>query len=78
MAMTNSEGTMTMVTREDETAAIRTALANVLGEAAGDLDATAAAVVAEMNRIAMVAYEDHRAWKFDGSTLRVPPLVMGR
>ena len=38
---------------------MRTALGNVLGEAVGDLDATAEAVVTEMDRIATEAYEAH-------------------
>lgn len=57
MAATNAEGTVTTLTREDEIAAVRAALANVLGEAVGDLDATAEAVVTEMDRIATEAYE---------------------
>lgn len=59
MAATNAEGTVTTLTREDEIAAVRTALVNVLGEAVGDLDAAAEAVVTEMDRIATEAYEAH-------------------
>ena len=57
MATANAEGTVTTLTREDEIAAVRTALVNVLGEAVGDLDATAEAIVNEMDRIATEAYE---------------------
>ena len=56
MALMSTDGIATL-TRQDDVAAVRSALAAVLGEAVGDLDAASKAVVAEMDRVATEAYE---------------------
>ncbi|OHV17762.1 hypothetical protein BK022_03650 [Methylorubrum extorquens] len=71
MPYLDQDGVATL-TKQDEVAAIRIALANTLGEGVGDLDAIATAASAEMDRIATAAYDaelsQHAAERVSGGS----------